>query len=196
MTFKNIALLINSRAGKGKALQIAMQLMQQLKQRNITHNVFTDEWPHELTSFSDAWIAGGDGTLNFFLNKYRKCHIPIVIFKGGTGNDIAWKLYGDMNTEQQLDHALSATPKPVDAGQCNDKIFINGIGIGFDGEVLQSINSIRFIGGHLGYLVAVIKKIFSFKEHHFNVTVDGKKISERFLLMLIFNSSRTGGGFK
>ncbi len=90
---------------------------------------------------------------------------------------------------------MNAEPKKVDAGICNDKIFINGLGIGFDGEVLRSINTVRFLGGHLGYLAVVIKKIFGFKEYRFEIATPGKTFSGKFLLVIVANSSRMGGGF-
>jgi YegS/Rv2252/BmrU family lipid kinase len=139
--------------------------------------------------------VGGDGTLNYFLNAYSAISIPLVIFKGGTGNDFAWQLYGTMNVMQQVQHVLNATAQPVDAGMCNDTFFVNSVGIGFDGEVLRSMSAIRRMAGHLGYLWVVIKKIFSFKEFLFSINVNERKISEKFLLVNVANASRTGGGF-
>lgn len=195
MQSPNIALLVNSKAGKGKALRLSHFLQSQLEHRNIYYDLFIDNWVNQLSPYTEVWVVGGDGTLNFFLNKYPECNIPIVIYKGGTGNDIAWKLYGEISDMQQFEYVLAAAPKRVDAGICNQTIFINGIGIGFDGEVLKSMKAIRLIGGHIGYLMVVIKKIFTFNEFHFSISADGIKIDERFLLMMVFNSSRTGGGF-
>ncbi len=195
MLVTNVALLINTNAGKGNALQVATVVEQELINRHITYSRFNNTWCTSLDAFTEVWVIGGDGTLNYFLNQYTNCSIPIVIFKGGTGNDVAWKLYGDISTQAQIQLILKATAKPIDAGMCNNTIFINGIGIGFDGEVLQSMNTIRCVGGHFGYLLAVIKKIFSFKEYSFTISLDGKIIAENFLLMMVFNSSRTGGGF-
>ncbi len=166
-----------------------------LQNRKIRYVVFIDNWIDDLVDYSAVWVVGGDGTLNYFINKYRNINIPIALFKGGTGNDFAWKLYGDINLNKQLDIVLSSKGKYVDAGICNDKLFLNGVGIGFDGEILKNMQSIRWLGGHLGYLIIVIAKIFNFKEHHFSVTIDDKKVSEKLFLMSVFNSSRTGGGF-
>lgn len=69
------------------------------------------------------------------------------------------------------------------------------MGIGFDGEVLRSINTVRFLGGHLGYLMVVIRKIFSFKEYNFEIEIDDTKLYQKYLLLIIANSTRMGGGF-
>jgi len=175
-----IGIFVNPQAGKGKALQTAALLEKILMEKEAAFVVYTHNWPGHLQDCSEAWIVGGDGTLNYFLNQYPNINIPLAIFKGGTGNDFAWQLYGDMTTAAQAAHVLLTNPKPVDAAGCNGKIFINSVGIGFDGEVLQSMGAIRSMGGHLGYLWVVIKKIFSFKEFDFTISFDDTEINNRF----------------
>jgi diacylglycerol kinase (ATP) len=192
---KIVAILVNPVAGKGKAMALAEKISLALTGKGIHFSEFKSDWPKTLEGFSDAWIVGGDGTLNFFLNCYPNIQLPLVIFKGGTGNDFAWKLYGDIDFEKQLTIALSTESKMVDGGTCNGKYFINGIGIGFDGEVLRSMNAIRLFGGHLGYLLAVVKNIFSFREKQYHIHSESIDIKGKFLLVLLNNSSRTGGGF-
>ena len=148
-----------------------------------------------LDECEEAWIVGGDGTINFFLNKYRNIKIPLAIFKGGTGNDLFFILYGEMPAEKQLDHVLKTAAKPIDAATCNNKIYTNSSGVGFDGEVLRSIGSIRWLGGHIGYLLLVIKNVFTYKEPLLKIKAGKNEIQEKFLLASVNNSSRTGGGF-
>ncbi|MBS4066052.1 MAG: YegS/Rv2252/BmrU family lipid kinase [Chitinophagaceae bacterium] len=191
----HIALVVNPKAGKGKSLKLMEQLKQQLQHRSITCVAFTDEWPQDFKEFTDVWIVGGDGTLNYFINHYPDIQLPLAIFKGGTGNDFAWKLYGDADVQQQLEIVLSSSPQPVDAAQCNEYLFVNGVGIGFDGEVLKQMKAIRIIGGHLGYYLVVLKTILSFKESSFEITGNGFTKKGKLLLTMVNNSSRTGGGF-
>ncbi|MBK8390152.1 MAG: hypothetical protein IPL23_13125 [Saprospiraceae bacterium] len=75
------------------------------------------------------------------------------------------------------------------------KYFNNSLGLGFDGAVLQNMQAIRLIGGHLGYMLAVIKNIFTFKEITYQLR-HGKHSSEiKATLLNVANSPRTGGGF-
>lgn len=192
---KRIGLLVNNKAANGKSLKISTTVCEILNSKAINFQLFENNWPNDLLNFTEVWVIGGDGTLNYFINKFKNCNIPITIIKGGTGNDFAWKLYGNCTVEEQISTILKSDKKAVDVGVCNNNYFLNGVGIGFDGEVLKSMKSIRWIGGHLGYLIVVIKKIFGFKEYKFNLKFDDKIIVGKFLLMSIFNSSRTGGGF-
>jgi diacylglycerol kinase family enzyme len=57
------------------------------------------------------------------------------------------------------------------------------------------MSAIRLLGGHLGYLWVVIRKIFSFKEKDYKITFDSHALSGKFLLVMLTNSTTTGGGF-
>lgn len=194
-SLENIAILVNPLSGKGKAQKIGLWLIHQLTIKQKKHTFYSSQWPERLEGFSEIWLVGGDGTINYFLNCYRNNTLPLAFFKGGTGNDLAWKLYGDITLEQQFEIAMNAIPRSVDAATCNGKIFVNSAGIGFDGQVLRSINTIRWLGGHLGYLAIIINKIFTFKEHVFKIHTEEKEFIGKFLLVVVNNSSRTGGGF-
>ncbi len=195
MLISNIAILENPSAGKGRSGQLSAWLSQQLELKNIACCIFKKQWPSSFEGFSDIWIIGGDGTINYFINHYPNCTLPLALFKGGTGDDLAWKLYGDISNKEQFELVLNSEPKYIDAGKFNDTLFINCLGVGFDGAVLESMGAIRFIGGHFGYLIEVIKNMFSFKEHLFTITAHGEQWTEKFLLVMINNSSRAGGGF-
>ena len=192
---ETILILVNPLGNKRKIEKIVSQISSGLTQRKILFSFFTESWPSEINSYKEVWLVGGDGTLNYFLNFYKNIEIPVVIFKGGTGNDFATKLHGNINATEQVNKVLNADIKHIDAAECNGRKFINGVGIGFDGEVLKSMTSIRRLGGHMGYLWIVIRKIFSFKEGYYRIRYDDKNVSGKFLLVMITNSTTTGGGF-
>lgn len=190
-----IAILVNPLSGKGKAVKTGERLSGLLAGKGMAYQLFNGNWPSTLDGFSEAWIVGGDGTINYFINQYYPVPIPLAVFKGGTGNDFAWKLYGDITVEDQVELVLRADPCPVDAGRCNRKLYLNSLGIGFDGRVLSSMKAIRWLGGHLGYWFAALWNLFSFRESRYTIQADDTIYQERFLLVIVNNSSRTGGGF-
>lgn len=194
-TAAKIILLTNSFSGKGKALETAAAIGEELRKRNIGYEVCTDNWPADLSLYDEVWLTGGDGTVNYFINKYPGTETPVAIFKGGTGNDLAWKLYGEIPLAQQVGLVLNGKITEVDLASCNGRLYANSLGIGFDGAVLKGINTVRRLGGHLGYLFAVLKNIFSFREYSFRIIAGDQMREEKYLLVIANNSSRTGGGF-
>lgn len=194
---ESVAILSNSFSGKHKGNKTAKWLNEQLNARCIINTIFLNNWPtnETLHTYTDCWIIGGDGTINYFINCYPNCKIPIVLFSGGTGNDFAWKLYGGISNESLFKTIFERTPQYIDAGKVNDKLYINCLGIGFDGEIVASMKTIRFIGGHIGYLLAVIYKILFFNESFLTIQTEQQHIEGNFLLALFVNSPRAGGGF-
>ncbi len=193
---KRIAIAVNPNAGNGAATKLADEISVLLQKKHVAFTIFSGQWPDSFQGFTDVWIVGGDGTLNYFINCYSSIDLPLVIFSGGTGNDFAWKLYGNISLQKQVEFVLELEPKYVDAATCNGRFYINTAGLGFDGNVLQSMKAIRLVGGHLGYYFIVLKKIFTFRESSFRIFSNNQLLAdERFLLVSVANSSRTGGGF-
>lgn len=195
MSITAVAIFENPRAGKGKSAALSAWLHNELQKRQIPATIYRDQWPVALTGFSDIWLIGGDGTINYFINRYPDCDKALAIFKSGTGNDFAWKLYGNKTNAEQLAQVLQATPRCVDAGRFNEHLFINCLGLGFDGEIVRSMGSIRMLGGKLGYLLAVITKILGFREKRFTIQAGAEQWQGPYLLVMVVNSSRAGGGF-
>ncbi len=192
---KNIAIVCNPLAGAGRAKRLATAIKKELERRSLTHTLFTDSWPLSFHAFSDVWIVGGDGTLNYFINRYPGIRLPLAIFRGGTGNDVHSILYGKQSWKEQIEYVLKTAPKPLDAADCNGKLFINGTGIGFEGEVARSLTGKKKLPGKMSFLAVILQKIFSYRSRHYNITCDEISSDERFLFISVMNGKRAGGGF-
>jgi len=191
-----IAIATNTLAGSGKAVKLAAAMQQVLQGKNIASQIFTEkEWDRRLYSFDQVWITGGDGTVNYFVNQFNDIKVPLCIFNGGTGNDFHAALYGKTTVEAQINHVLQSSPKPIDAGKCNDRYFLNGVGIGFDGSVAKSLLGVQKFGGKTSYMLTILKHIFFYKEQHYSIASAQKKIAGKFLMISIANGTRYGGGF-
>ena len=181
---KKIAFLINPH----KRTQLQAYVTWVRSRVDFSLVVYDEKWPESLVGFDEVWVMGGDGTFNYFVNRYSDCSIPIALFKGGTGNDFYWKLYGKISKEMHLNAVLAGHSESFDAGQVNSMLFLNGVGIGIEGEVLAAMDAIRWIGGALGYYLAAIPALFRFKTYE----IQGSK---PVFLCMVFNSARAGGGF-
>ena len=188
-------MVCNPLAGSGFALEVVARLEGLLHQYSIPKTVFIHDWPDSFSGFSDIYLVGGDGTLNFFINKYPDINVPLVIFKGGTGNDFHWLLYGEIDMVTQFKKVLDLPARPVDCGRCNNRLFINGVGAGFEGAVAQALSSKKKLPGKTSYLITILRKIFSYRSRHFTIMTGDKVITGKKLLVDISNGRRAGGGF-
>lgn len=191
---KNIALLCNPSIEK--ALRITDEVAALLRTRKISFSIFTTYWPAVWTDFTEAWIVGGDGTVNFFINQHPQFHLPIALFAGGSGNDLHWMLYGETTVAAQVETFSKAHTKPVDAGICNGKLFLNGVGIGFDGMVVRSMQGKKKLAGKASYLLSIMKHIFLYREKQCTLTYNNETIAQDCFMISVANGKRYGGGFQ
>jgi diacylglycerol kinase (ATP) len=192
---KKIAIVCNVLAGVGRASLLAEKIAIQLANKNIGHVIFKANWPTDFSYFTDVFIVGGDGTLNYFINQYPDIDLPLVIFNGGTGNDFHWLLYANKTLEEQLQVALNESPKPIDIGKCNGRYFINGVGIGFEGAVAKDLIGKKKHSGKTSFLITVLKNIFTYRSKNYWIE-SAKELSQgKKLLVDISNGARAGGGF-
>ena len=118
------------------------------------------------------------------------------MFNGGTGNDVHAVLYKSKSFEEQLEIALTATPKLIDAGRCNEKYFMNGVGIGFEGAVAKSLTGKKKTKtGKAAFMGTIFRKVFFYSSKKYKTISDEYKVESQSLLISVMNGHRAGGGF-
>lgn len=191
---KHIGIYSNPKSDK--AITIAKQVGNILHSKKISFSIFIKDWAGDFGKITEAWIAGGDGTLNYFINRYPEVNIPLGIFKGGTGNDFANFLYPTQNINRQVDVLLNGKAHAVDAGICNNQLFINGLGIGFDGAIVKDLLSKNHSKSKSSYWYAIIKNLLFYKEKKCYVKCDDNVYDSKKFMINILNGQSLGGGFK
>ncbi len=192
---KNIALVCNPTPENAKALRVAFELTQMLGSKGIDYALFDAAWPTDWTLFSEAWIVGGDGTLNHFINAYPDFRLPMTLFRGGSGNDFHSMLYHNASTLQQAEQVLGGKTQAVDGGVCNGKLFLNGVGVGFDGAIVTDLLGKKKMAGKASYLLSILKQIAFYQEQSYTIHSDTQQVSGDCLLVSVANGRRYGGAF-
>lgn len=192
---KRIALVCNPTDENKKALRIADTIALTLKAKGISFDLFTAYWPQVLDEYTEVWISGGDGTLNHFINRYPNTTLPLALFEGGSGNDFHWMLYGDITVEEQIEKMLQGRTQRVDAGLCNGQLFLNGVGIGFDGAIVKDLLGKRKLAGKAAYLLSILKNIFGYREEYCELKLQDRFLSQDCFMISVANGRRYGGSF-
>ncbi len=193
---RNIAIICNPKSGKGKPLQLLPLFEKFLGKHQLNFQSFTGNLPNNLNNFTDLVIMGGDGTINYTLNHFKHINIPVGMISCGTGNDIATLLLGKTSTQQQFETALFANTQKVDAGMCNQKLFINGVGIGFDGWVVKRLLAKNLLRGKAAYYSTVISLLLFYNETKVSINIDGEQSETNLFMLSAANGKTYGGGFK
>jgi diacylglycerol kinase (ATP) len=192
---KHIALVCNPTAENAKSVRMAEEIGLQLRNRAVQFSAFTTHWPTVWEGFTDVWIVGGDGTANWFINENPGIQLPLSVFPGGTGNDFQWMLYGDIHIHHQVEQVLNGQKIWIDAGVCNERLFLNGVGIGFDGAIVKDLLGKKKLAGKASYLLSIMKNILRYQEADCTAATDNEIIRQRSFLISVANGKRYGGGF-
>ncbi len=141
-------------------------------------------------------VIGGDGTINEAVNGL-KYEIPVSLLPAGTGNDYAKSLALGTRLEEQIRIAIYGEPQSVDIGICNDRKFLNGVGIGFDGQIVADMIQKRtMLHGPAKYYYHVLKNLSSFEAKNFKVEHAGKVQVKSLILLCIAKGTTFGGSFR
>lgn len=122
-------------------------------------------------------LAGGDGTLNHFINDTAGLTLPetILYFPIGTGNDFARELGHSYADEPfPIGQYLARLPEVEVCGQRHR--FLNGIGFGIDGYCSEEGDRLRARGKrNVNYTrIAIRGLLWGYRPRAATVTVDGQ----------------------
>ena len=202
---RNILIVINPAAGKSSYSKRLDYLADRLAKADLNSKKFFTEhgdkgklksFLQEDASIDEVFVMGGDGTLNYVVKEVHSLDMPIAIVSNGTGNDSVKSLHGELDFKKQVEIAINGKLNSFDLGICNDRYFVNGVGIGFDGEVVKEmIRKGNKQGRHIDYLVTALKILAGFKEKNVHFSLDKNRFERKILLMTISNGTTFGGGF-
>ena len=197
--------LYNPRAGNGNGEAEARKLDDLLKKDTLIYRDITT-----LESYADFFgkldlaesviLAGGDGTINRFLNATQELEIPndILYYAVGSGNDFLHDVGKERGAAPfSIKEYLKDLPTVTVKGKRYR--FLNGIGYGIDGYCCEVGDRQREKSNKpVNYTAIAIKGLlFHYKPVNAEVTVDGKKYSfKKVWLAPTMNGRYYGGGMK
>ena len=195
----------NPNAG-GKAKQLVRELEEFLRREALQFNTFDTSstksaaftLQHNMDgSFTDLVIVGGDGTINEAINGLT-FDIPVSIIPAGTGDDFVKMIDIGKTVKQYIETAVYETPIQIDLGTCNGRKFVNGVGIGFDGQIVEDMISKRvpLLKGHAAYYYHVLRILGGYREKTVHFQLGDMNYKNDLILLTVGNGSTFGGGFK
>lgn len=219
--------IVNPISGNGKSQKIWAKIKTELDARDVEYRTFFTKYQghaEEITrqvakihheKLTAIVSVGGDGTLHEVLNGLEfHPNIPVGCIPTGSGND-ARRGFGIPKTPlKALKRILNKRPRAIKAydmgeyqferRQKSKGLFINGLGIGFDGEVAKLTNESRYKLwlsrlrlGSLAYVISAMRLIFKYKPNDMNVMIDGVTHKYKNVwLVAISNIPYYGGGMK
>jgi YegS/Rv2252/BmrU family lipid kinase len=204
--------IVNPVSGKGRGKKIIPWLQHALGSAHVHHEILCTTKPGDAfewtkTSHHDVVVAvGGDGTINEVAGGLVHSGRLLGVLPAGSGNDLIKSLSIPKEKEQALAAILTGKTRWIDTGViswrvfreefCRQRVFVNGIGIGFDAAVAATANRLKHLSGTLLYLVSVLRTIRTYRPPEYEVGTAGVSLkSGQMLLVAVGNGKCAGGGF-
>jgi YegS/Rv2252/BmrU family lipid kinase len=206
---KKWVFIINPVAGNGFTLSLVDKLKEMIRKYDLQAElVYTAKKSHA-TILSKQYAdngynyiigVGGDGTINEIAAPLiNKKEVITGLIAGGTGNDfIQITGFPGRFGEKDWEMFFKVNVMPMDVGKCNEKIFLNGMGLGFDAQVAaENYTAPGEVkrGGKNKYIWHILKTLLLFKEKKMRVISEGKKSETDCFINTIANGRRFAGGF-
>jgi diacylglycerol kinase (ATP) len=198
---RRILLVINPAAGNQDKKQALAYLTSMLSRQNLAHDLFwTKKESFQDGSLSDSlnkgytdiFVLGGDGTVNQVINSMPNFYIPLALFPMGSGNDFARNFALPRDLAGQLEVALAEGFSRCDLFSCNGRLFANGVGIGFDGQVAEKMLS-RKKRGEMAYLSIVLQTLLSYKSQNLILQSPDYQYEGKSFMLTVANGRYFGG---
>jgi YegS/Rv2252/BmrU family lipid kinase len=209
-----VALIVNSLAGRGVAGRSAEQVAQAFRDGGAAvETLFTrsrgDGESLALTAAQTNQLVvavGGDGTVNEVargvLRSQSEAQLAVVPL--GSGNDFAKVLGMPRRPRAAVQSILASNSYHVDLGRVvtvnhddrREALFINAVGVGFDALVANEAQYSKKARGVAGYLYLALRTLLKWTYPDIEVECHGSRFSAGpTLLATAGNGTCSGGGF-
>ncbi len=205
---KKYSVLLNPRSGSNlgsNMIEKLKEIMQDAKLRfyNILEVHDYEKFMAELEEDEHIILAGGDGTVNHFVNDIQGIEIKkdIYYYAMGSGNDFFHDIGKKMgDAPVKINRYLKNLPQ-VFLTDLSDRghRFFNGVGFGLDGFVCEVGDRLRSIKNKpINYTNIALKALFfQFKPLALKVKVDGKVHTyQKAWMAAVMQGRYFGGGMK
>ncbi len=196
--------ILNPAAGRGKAGKLLEPLSRLLETELPGSHLHVTAYAGNAREIAATFksgdhlvvAVGGDGTIHEVVNGIAGGSAKLGIIPVGTGNDFARMFHLPKNPAEAVQILKAGFLKTIDLGKVNDTYFLNGMGIGFDADVVVESQKIRYLDGFSLYLSAVFRKILSYQNYAIDLGKDGATEHRDIFLLSVGNGQFLGGGFR
>jgi YegS/Rv2252/BmrU family lipid kinase len=208
---ERVLVIVNPRAGRGRALRTARDLAIELQRHEVPFSVWHTRRPGDATALAaqttGAVIAvGGDGTVHEVLNglpAHEGRLGPFGVLPAGSGDDFAACAGFGRDPQALAERVRRGHVRAVDVGsaaiECEhgviERRFANFAAIGFAAEVAARAHRARLLRGRLLYVVATLRALVRQRPVACELSFDdGEVENTKVLFAAACNGGRIGAG--
>jgi diacylglycerol kinase (ATP) len=202
----NIALLVNPTAGRGRGARAGRVAAATLRADGHRVRELLGRDADEAADLTAAALAdgpdglvvvGGDGLVHLAVQQLAGTGVPLGVVPAGTGNDVARYLGVPRRDPAAAARLVTAgRVRRMDLGRAGSRYYATVLAAGFDSQVNQRANAMRWPRGQMRYNVAVAAELRTFEPVRFALELDGTRHDLDATLVAVGNGPSYGGGLR
>ncbi len=200
---KKALIITNPKSGKQRIQTEIFTILDRLTNAGFVptvaltmHRGHATELAAQSGEFDLLVCTGGDGTLNEVISGVlaAKLDTPIGYIPLGSTNDFAASLGIPTDINAALDGILEGTPRPIDVGSFNGRIFMDVglLGI-FSRTCYETPQDMKNTLGFLAYVLEGIREVPTVHPVPMKIKAGGKTYEGEYLACVVSNSRKLGG---
>ncbi len=203
---REIALLTNPAAGKGRALRVRDAALPRLRSAGFVVRSLAGRDADEALDLARQCVAdgieslvvcGGDGIAHLGVQAVAGTDTRLGVLPAGTGNDVA--RYLDIPLRDPLaaaDRIIAGHTRTLDLARSGSKYFVTVLAAGFDAVVNERANRMTWPKGQMRYNLATLAELRTFKPLPYTLELDGRTLELDAMLVAVGNGPSFGGGLR
>ena len=203
---REIALLTNPAAGKGRAVRVRDIALPRLRAAGFVVRSIAGRDADEALDLARQCVddglealvvCGGDGIAHLGAQAVAHTATRLGILPAGTGNDVA--RYLDIPLRDPgaaTDRIIAGRTRTLDLARSGPTYFITVLAAGFDAIVNERANAMSWPRGQMRYNLATLAELRVLKPLSYTLELDGERRQLEANLVAVGNGPSFGGGLR
>jgi diacylglycerol kinase (ATP) len=203
---REIALLTNPTAGKGKGSRVRDRALVKLREAGLLVRSLQGRDADEALDLAHQCVSGGvdalvvcggDGMVHLAVQAVAATTTPLGIIPSGTGNDVA--RYFDIprtDPEAAADLVIAGRTRTIDLARSGSRYFVTVLAAGFDAVVNERANRMTWPKGQMRYNIATLAELRVFEPLPYTLQIDDQQLELEAMLVAVGNGPSFGGGLR
>jgi diacylglycerol kinase (ATP) len=203
---REIALLTNPHAGRGRGTRTAACALPRLKEAGLKVRSLVGRDGDEARELAERAVhdgvealvvVGGDGMVHLAVQALAGTDTSLGIIPAGTGNDVARYLgISRADPEVAAGVVVGGKTRRIDLARCGATHFVTVMAAGFDAKVNERANKMHWPRGQMRYNLATLAELRVFEPLSYTLDLDGEVRRVDAMLVAIGNGPSFGGGLR
>lgn len=203
---KEIAVLVNPTAGKGRGGRIAALVVPILRDAGYDVRELVGRDADEALDLTRATVErgveavvaiGGDGLTHLAAQALAHTETRLGLVPAGTGNDVARNLGLPRKDPVAASHVvMGGSERVIDLARIGEKYYVTVLAAGFDAVVNERANQMTWPKGQMRYNLATVAELSTFTPIPYVVDLDGRQHRFEAMMVAVGNGPSYGGGLR